>query len=57
VRELASVSLSSLLHGEEDASVTALAQRFLATLGQPLRRRDVKNGTLIDTASSCTIMA
>lgn len=43
VRELASVSLSSLLHGEEDAQVTSLAQRFLATLGQPLRRRDLKN--------------
>jgi hypothetical protein len=61
VRELASVSLSSLLHGEEDAQVTALAQRFLATLGQPLRRRDLKNGAfgpplhLLFLASNCGV--
>jgi hypothetical protein len=47
VRELASGSLSSLLHGEEDALMAALAQRFLATLGDPLRRRNMKDGMFV----------
>jgi len=42
VRELASVCLSSLLHGEESSVVEALAPRFLSALGRLVRRRDAK---------------
>lgn len=45
VRELASGSLSSLLHGEEETLVTVLSERFLEALGKPVTRRTASSGT------------